>query len=215
MIRSLGLQRVLVLGLLVLANAVLGTLVYVYFMPHRIKQDRELRASEASVATLRADIDKLQIDMQQFEQQKEFFDQIAARGFMNAQNRRTAETYLKNIQSERNVVKAAASIKAGVIEENRMASKAKHKVLNSPIIVVLQALDDSAVYKFIHDMQYEFDGHISVYDLHTRRVGDVTGPILRGIATGTRPPLVEAKIMMEWRNLIPDSELIGEQEQGG
>jgi hypothetical protein len=214
MIRGLGIGRLVFLATLILFNVALALLAYMYLTPQKIKLDRDLRVIRQETSVLRSDIGGLEVDLEQFDEQRAVFDKVKDRGFLSAQDRRYAENYFKEAQNRKNMVSVAANIKAGMIEEDEKAARAGYKVLNSPVIVVIQAVDDTVVHRFLHDMQYDFKGHVSVDDFHIRRVGDVTGPILRAIANRSTPKLVEAKIIMSWRTLIPESDVIS-QEQGG
>ena len=214
MIKAIGARRFLILLILLAVNVAVGALVYTYMMPQKIKQDRALRVAQSETQVLRGDINQLQVDMQQFDQNKAAYDAIYARGFLLPQDRRRAEEYFRDAQSKSKVVSVAASIKAGVVEDHEAALKANYKVLNSPIVVVIKAVDDTVIHQFLRDIQYDFNGHISLVDMHIRRTADVTGTVLRAISNGTSPELAEAKLVFQWRSLIPDSAVISDGQGG-
>ncbi len=212
MIAVLGIKRVIVLLLLAAACGVLGASVYMYLAPEVMGKKRELSGLQGQVSTLRADIGRMQVEFEQLEEQKEEFEVLAADGFFKDQGRRQAEQILNQIQKTSGVSKAIASIASGEIEENEEAKKAEHKVLKSPIEIRLEAFDDINIFHYLFLVEHYFPGHITVEDVHLERQADVTGTVLRAIATGSNPSLVQANVQMMWRTMIPESSVIGEEQ---
>ena len=213
MIGVLGFKRVLLLAVLVAMNGVLAAGTYMYLIPENDTKERELRGLRGQVSTLRSDISRMQVEFEQLEQQKEEFERLAADGFFKLQGRRQAENIFSEIQKSSGVTKAIASIDAGVIEDNPEAQKAAHKILRSPIEIRLEAIDDVNIFKYLYLVEHYFPGHITVEDIRLERTADVTGTVLRAIATGKNPPLVQADVEMVWRTMIPEASVIGEEEQ--
>ena len=212
MIAVLGFKRVVMLAVLIGVNIVLAMSIYMYMKPETQKKERELRGLRGQVSTVRSDIDRMQVEFEQLEDQKAEFERLAADGFFKNQGRRQAELILSEIQKTSGVSKAIASIQAGEIEDNEEAKKAAHKILRSPIEIRLQAIDDINIYHYLFLVENYFPGHITIEELNLERSADVTGTVLRAIASGTNPPLVNADVEMVWRTMIPESEVIEEAQ---
>ena len=209
MIKVLGTKRVLGLVFLVALNVALATGVYLYAVPEKGKKERELRRLTGQIATLISDIERMQVEFEQLEAQQEEFDQLKARGFFGNQGRRQAEQILERIQKEAGVISAVAGIQSGVVEDNEEAKKAEHKILKSPVTIHLEAMDDVDVYRYIYLLEKFFPGHVTIESVNMERLADVSGPVLRSIASGSNPKLIKAEIEMIWRTMIPASEVIG------
>lgn len=217
MITVLGFRRVLMLGLLVVLNVVLGAAVYMYMIPQQDVEQRKLRTVRAEVANLRTDIDRMQVEYDQLESQKAEFKALEDDGFFKNQSRRQAENTFKTIQEKSGVGAAVASVLSGVVESNPEAAKAKYKILKSPVQIQLKAMDDVAIYHYLFLIENYFPGHVSVESLKLKREADVSPVVLRAISAGENPPLVSAEVDLLWRTMIPESEVIGaeDQNQGG
>ncbi|MCB9982100.1 MAG: hypothetical protein H6861_00270 [Rhodospirillales bacterium] len=208
MIAVLGIKRVMILLALLALNAVLGTAVYMYLIPEVQVKERELRSLRGNVSTLRADIDRMQVEFEQLEDQKEEFETLAKHGFFKDQSRRQAEKVFNAIQKSSGVSSAIASVKSGDIEDNPEAKKAEHKIIKSPIEIRLEAFDDINIFHYLFLVENYFPGHLSVESIRLEREADVTGTVLRAIANGDKPPLVSANVELMWRTMIPESSVI-------
>lgn len=208
MIGVLGIKRVIVLAALVAINVLLAASAYMYLAPEIIKKEREMRSVRGEVGTLRSDIDRMQVEFEQLEDQKAEFERLAADGFLRDQNRRQAELVFNTIQKRSGVTKATASVEPGSIEDNAEAQKAGHKVLSSPMQVQLQAVDDINVYNYLHLIEHYFPGHVEIEEVFIERKARVTGTILKAIAGGQNPTMVEADIKMVWKTLISEDKII-------
>ena len=211
MIAVLGIKRVTLLAILVLLNIALAAGVYMYMKPETQKKQRELRSLRGQVSSVRTDIDRMQVEFDQLEEQKAEFERLSVDGFFKDQGRRQAEQIFNEIQKSSGVSKAIASVQAGVFEDNAEAQKAKHKILKSPIEIRLEAIDDINIFHYLFLVEHYFPGHIAIEEIRLERSADITGTVLRAIASGSNPPLVSADVEMVWRTMIPESQVIGEQ----
>jgi hypothetical protein len=208
MIRILGVKRILVLLVLVVLNGLFATGVYLYLMPQKLQKERDLSGVRGQIGTLQGDIDRLQIEFDQLEAQQAQFDILNERGFFSSQGRRQAEKTLENIQKQAGVISAVASIKSGTVEDSEEAQKAAHKILVSPISIQVEALDDVDVFRYLFLLEKFFPGHLTITNINVERTSDISGPVLRSIASGSNPALVTASIEMLWRTMIPESEVM-------
>lgn len=214
MIRILGIRRILTLVVLLGLNAVVAAGLYLYLLPEHAAKDRELKGLRGQISTKQSDIDRMQIEFDQLAEQQEQFDELREHGFFSAQGRREAEKVFQRIQQEAGVVSAVANIQAGAIEDNEEAMKAEHKILVSPVSIKISAMDDVDVFRYIYLVERFFPGHITVNKITLERQAEITGPILRSIASGTNPQLVTADIEAQWRTMIPQKDVIGAPVEG-
>lgn len=70
MIGILGIRRVIALSVLLVISVAMGFLLYFYILPENAKVERDLRVVRASVSSARAELEKLQNDMEFFQEQK-------------------------------------------------------------------------------------------------------------------------------------------------
>lgn len=213
MIAVLGIKRVLILTTLFILNAALAAGVYAYLLPQTQTKERELRGVRGNVSTLRADIDRMQVEFEQLEDQKAAFEALAKRGFFKDQSRRQAERVFNDIQKKSGVSAAIASVKSGAIEDNPKTEKAEYKILKSPIEIRLEAFDDINIFHYLFLAENYFPGHLSIESIHLEREADVTGTVLRAIASGKKPPLVSAEAELTWRTMIPKANVINAEDR--
>lgn len=208
MIKVLGKKRILLLAALAALNVLFAALVYLYLIPQTEGQEKGLKSISSKVKTVQKDLDFIQQEFDQLEIQKEQFEKLRVKGFFDAQKRRQAEDILQQIQKQSEVISAKASIGAGKTIENEEAKKAAHVVLESPINIRIEALDDVSIYNYVYLLENFFPGHLYVDDITMTRKEDVTGTALRSIAGGQNPPLVVGIVNLSWSTMIPESSVI-------
>lgn len=212
MIKVIGAKRVAILAVLVVLNAAVAALTYLYMIPEEGASAKRLRTLRGENQTKSADIERMQIEFEQLGQQQDKFDKLKDDGFFKAQVRSVAKKLFKDIQDESRVVSAVAAVRAGTIEENSEAKKSNYKVLVSPVEIQIQAFDDGDVYNYLYILEQKFPGHLAIDQLKIERMKDISGPVLRAIATGANPVLVNANVKLAWRTMIPASQIIVEEE---
>ncbi len=212
MIKVIGAKRVVILGVLVVLNVASAALTYLYMVPEQASTERKLRALRSENQTTSSDIERMQIEFEQLGQQQDKFDALKNDGFFKAQVRSVAKKLFQDIQEESRVVSAVASVRPGAIEENEEAKKSNYKVLVSPVEIVIQAFDDGDIYNYIYILEQKFPGHLAIDSMTMQRAQDISGPVLRAIATGGNPVLITANVKLSWRTMIPESQIIVEEE---
>lgn len=213
MIQVIGIKRLIILFILISVNAALAAGVYLYAMPEEDASSRRLRSLRSQVNSVQSDIDRMQIEFEQLDQQQDRFDELKAKGLFSAQGRSDAKALLSVIQDRSRVISAVVSVKPGFVQDDAEAKKANHKILMSPIEIKLEAFDDASVYRYIELAKRSFPGHLSLDGIKINRTRDVSSPVLRAIASGTNPVLVSAEILMSWRTIIPESQVIMKKSQ--
>lgn len=206
MIQVLGIQRIVILAVLLGINVLLGLAAYAHFIPQETKKERELKAVRSQNATLRNDTDNLKIEFEQLDEQRERFAELKKEGFFDGQSRRKAERVFQKIQERSGVISAVASVTAGTFEEDLETAKAKHKILKSPMSIEIEALNDLDVFRYLYLVNEFFPGHVAIEKVEFERDANVSGTVLRAIANGQNPTLVRARLDLAWRTMIPDED---------
>lgn len=215
MIGILGPKRLLVLIVLVSVNALLALAVYTHLIPEQIAAERKLGAARGQASSTQNDIDNLMIEFEQLEQQQAEFDALKGDNFISNQDRREAERILQGIQTESGVVSAVANIRVASVDKNETAAKADHVVLESPVEITIEALDDVDLYRYYDMLMQRFPGHIAVKKIFVNRELDLSNPVLRAIGSGEKIALVKAKFEMTWKTMLPLDEANSVVGEGG
>ncbi len=208
MIQVIGFKRLIILFILISINIILGVGVYLYMIPQSVKDERQLRNLRMQTNVVSADIDRMQIEFEQLDRQRDSFNALKDDGFFSTQARSDAKELFSYIQEESKVISAVVSLKSGVILNYPEAKKANHSVLMSPVEVEINAFDDASVYRYMDIALKTFPGHLSFDSINIQRMRDVSSPVLRAIAAGANPALVKASLKMSWRTVIPTSQVI-------
>lgn len=213
MIRVLGTKRIIVLFTLIAINCALAAFVFMYAQPELKTSERTLRSLKSKESQTRSDITNLQMEFDQLEDQQAEFDTLKNDGFFSNQSRRDAQEIFLKAEKESGVLEATVSVKPGEVVEDEDAKKAEYVILESEVNVVLKGIDDRDVYVYLDNLQDNFQGHLSVEKVTMRRLANVSETILRAIAGGQKPPLVEARISLLWRTMVKRSDVVDVQNQ--
>lgn len=205
MMSVIGIKRIFVLVILVALNLLMAGFIYLYAIPEKDKTEGDIRALRGQSATVQSDIDRMQLEFEQLGMQQERFDKLKASGFFNLQDRSLAKDLMKSIQENSRVISAVTSIKSGYLEKDDEAEKSQHTLLVSPIEIQIKAFDDTDIYRYIDLAQTRFPGMLTLEKVDIRRIKDVNATILRAIAAGGNPELVEAQVGMLWTTMVPMS----------
>ncbi len=209
MIGVIGIKRLIVLFVFIAINTALAAGIYMHLVPEKEKLERQQRSMRSQLRAVQSDIDRMKVEFQQLDAQQDRFDALKAKGFFSAQERSDAKELFSSIQFESKVISAVVSVDSGIVEDDKEAEKANHKVLISPVEVEIRAFDDGDVYRYIEMALARFPGHLSLNGVEINRIQDVSSPVLRAIASGANPEMIEARLIMSWRTLIPESQIIG------
>ncbi|MGH1377610.1 MAG: hypothetical protein ACRBB3_02200 [Alphaproteobacteria bacterium] len=213
MIQVIGVKRVAILLVLISVNAALAAGLYLYAIPEKDKLSRKLRSLRSQVNSVQTDIDRMKVEFAQLDKQQDRFDKLKEDGLFSSQVRSEAKAFLSGIQEKAKVISAVANVRPGVIQSDKEAQKANHKILMSPVEITIEAFDDASVYRYIELAKMTFPGHLSLDGITIKRSRDVSSPVLRAIAAGTNPVLISADILMSWRTIIPESQVITKKPQ--
>lgn len=207
MIKVLGTKRLIVLGIFVGINALLGAVLYGYLEPSNLGLDRDLNSVKRQISSKRAEVGKLRVEYQQIQEEKEFFGGLENAGFFNDQDRVLARRRLQDIIDQSKVLSAKYDISPRVEVPNEKAKDANHVELSSPISVNVDAIDDADIFSFLYLVENAFPGQTSVQSFSLQRVQDVNEAVLRSVGTGSSPVLVKGQIGFVWKTIVPVDKL--------
>ncbi|MDB2682944.1 hypothetical protein N9Z27_01680 [Alphaproteobacteria bacterium] len=199
----------MILSVLLGINILFISGYYLMFAPDKIIKERELKTLNSKLSTMRSDIAQMQVDFDQFGEQQEKFERLKEVGFFNDQGRRQAEDVFEEIQEKSGVIAASVKLSPGKSVEDEDATKANHILLESPLQINIDAMEDSDIFRYIFYIQEYFPGHISVKRVSLKRERDLSRDILKNIANQKQPKMVSAQVEMTWRTMIPKDSATG------
>lgn len=203
MIKILGIKRVLTLVVLFGVNVALATLLYLIILPSQDRTNNELRTVTAAVSGKRAEVSRMQTEYQQIQQEKNLFGDLENSGFFTNQDRLQARKIIESIQGTSHVLSAKYNINAISVKENSAAAESDHVVLQSPVSIKIDALDDVDVYKFLYWIENGFPGNALITDITLERKIDIDENVLKQIGNGLPAVLMTADINFAWNTFVP------------
>jgi len=207
MISAVGSKRFFILAVLVVIHSVLGAGIYMYLQPENAKLERTVRSLKSQVSSKRIEIDRLQLERAQIEEQKSRFNDLEDIGFFSDQNRVLARTKIEALQNYTRILAARYNIKSAVVENNNLAVGTGYTVVNSPVSLNIDAMDDVDVFNFIYWLENSYPGHVSIEKIDMDRILDVDDVTLRQITSGVEPLLVKGRIKFNWRTMMSEDDI--------
>ncbi|MFP4312908.1 MAG: hypothetical protein ACLFR0_01165 [Alphaproteobacteria bacterium] len=217
MIKILGARRILLLLILLALNGVFGATVYMYLQPQLKKEEINLRTAKSQEQQVRSDISDLQLEFDQLEEQRDAFRALQADGFFSNQSRRQVEDVFLQAKQASGILTATVNVRPGEVIEDEDAAKAGYVLLKSPISIRFEGIDDTDVYIYLDYLEKNFPGYLSVEDIYIRRVANVNDTILRAIAGGSKPAMVDGRLELNWTTMVERGDVLDEAdiETGG
>lgn len=207
----LGLNRILLIVVLIgLVGATWAYATYV-IVPEREAAERNYNGLKSQVTARIEEIRKLKEEYAILQNQLRNYKIIEARGFFNDQNRVDAQKKFDELQELSGLLKAGYTISPGNMIENPEAAMANYVLLESPIQVNMEALDDVDVYNFIKLVVERYPGAIDLTSLKLDRDEEVSATVLRQIGAGKPNKMITAQINFRWRTMA--SRTLVDQEQ--
>ncbi|MDB5490516.1 MAG: hypothetical protein JWO78_365 [Micavibrio sp.] len=203
MIKVLGIKRVLTLAILFGINVALAAMLYLVITPAQESTDKELRSTRAAVQGKRAEVSRMQTEYQQIQQEKNLFGDLENSGFFGSQDRVEARNIMESIQSTSHVLSAKYNINAVEAKENSAAALSDHIILQSPVTVQIDALDDVDVYSFLYWIENGFPGQALITDITLERKQDIDENVLKQIGNGSPAVLMSANVNFAWNTFVP------------
>lgn len=207
MIGVLGTRRLIAVGALVAFNALLAAATYGYLMPQNEKLEREVMGLRSQVSAKRADTDRLRMEFEQIQEQKNYFGNLGEAGFFGNQNRVLARNRIEAVQRYTGVLSARYNISAAAVKKNDLAAGTGHALVGSPVILNLEAIDDVDIYSFVFWLENAFPGQVSINNLRVERTLDISDVTLRQIGSGIETTMIKSTIGFDWNTMMPEKDL--------
>jgi hypothetical protein len=207
MIQVIGVKKAVMLGTLAALNAALGAVLYFYLIPESSRLESEAQSVQQQTSSKRTDTDTLRKEYDTIQDQKALFQNLDAAGFFSDQSRFVGRQRIEQIQKFTNVMTARYDIGSAKIEENDLVKESQHVLLDSPIKIDIDAIDDIDFFNFIYWVENGFPGHVSIRNISMKRNQSVNEAILRQIAGGTPVPLISGTIYFDWHTFLSESEV--------
>lgn len=201
MLSDLGRNRVLTLSVLSLLGAALAIYLYFYVQPEIARIDRASRIMKESINKKQQDLEGVRVESEVLIGQGVAFEGLKKQGFFEDQNRSNAKKSLTSIAKIANV-RAKARINPGRFVEDEYAARSNRYIMETQMDIAVDAISDVDIYKFIFLLENYFPGHLTVNKVSFNREQNVTGPVLRAIASGREPTLAKAEIRFIWRTMV-------------
>lgn len=206
MIKVIGTRRIIMLAVLLAANAALAAGTYMYLIPQNEKLERDLRQVKSNVSSKRSEAERLRTEHAQILTQKSAFEHLKAAGFMGHQDRFLVRDRMEAIQGYSRVLTAKYNIQPVAVEENAQAAMSDQVILSSKMNADIDAIGDIDVYRFVYWLENGFPGHIMINNVVMRRQNEVNDVTLRQLGTGTPLVMVRGQLDFEWRTMVPREE---------
>lgn len=197
----LGPRQILTILVLVALNAVVGLLTYGYLVPSKTETEAVVAQTQSETEARRSEVLKLQNEFAQLEKDVTRYKELEARGFFSDQNRVLAKDMMDRMQQMSGLLKAKYIISSGEVVGDPAIAESGYSIINSPIDVEIEALDDMDVYSFLALLKKSFPGSVTVTDIEVSREVDLTQPLLRQIGSGVPFALVKSKVKFNWRTI--------------
>lgn len=207
MIGMIGKKRLAILAFLIVINAAMAGAVYFYLTPQNDKLEKELRTVKAQSAGKQSETERLRSEYKDIQKKKTHFDNLEQAGFFSDQSRFVGQKRIEDIQKFTSILTARYEIRSAVTEKNPFTAPAGHIILNSPVSVSMDALDDVDVYNFIYWMENAFPGHVSVKSLSLSRELEINDAVVREVGNGIPVTLVKGAVEFNWRTMLPESQV--------
>jgi hypothetical protein len=215
MMKVLGLKRILTLAILLGLNAMLAITLYFFIIPGEDQTSTDLRSTRSAVEVKRGEIKILQTQYQEIQEQKTLFGDLDHSGFFGTQDRVEARRTIEAIQHESHVLSAKYNINAVAVKENPLAMESEHVLLQSPVSVKVDALDDMDVYSFLYWIENAFPGSIVITNVTIERKIDIDENALKSIGNGIPAALISANVDFAWSTFVPKADLPQQLGQPG
>lgn len=207
MIQILGIKRVLTLAMLIAVNLVLAGFLYGVVVPGEATTQNDLRRTRGAVESRRTEIQRLKTEYQEVQEQKTQFGDLEHAGFFGMQDRVQARKTMEAIQEKSRVLSARYNINAVAVKENPLAAESDHVLLQSPVSVSIDALDDIDLYSFMYLIENSFPGNAIITDITIDRKADIDENALKAIGNGIPTVLVSANVNFSWNTFVARSDL--------
>ena len=202
----LGIRRIVVLTVLLAVNLLLAAGIYFYIMPQTETANRQMSSLRSKENTLRNDIANLQTEFNELESQQGEFKKLQEGGFFERQSGSVAESIFLNAEKFSKVSDPDVFVDKTETKQDPLISETKQVISEREISIKVGGIDDIAIYKYLDFINQQFPGHLETTEVSLKRTSNVNEVILRAIAGGADPSLVEGQVSLVWRTMVPEVE---------
>ena len=207
MLQALGRSRIIVLVVLVLLNGGAAYGLYEHLAPMRLAAEQKLTGARSELEAKRQEIQKLKEEYALLQSQLRYYKDLQAKGFFNEQGRVEAQEVFEKLRTISGVLKAKYDISAGALVSDPRATDAGYVILNSPIKVELDSLDDVDVYSFLKLIQERFPGKVDIVSMNITKKGNLTSENVRAIGQAKPVALVNSTINFQWKTMASQASI--------
>lgn len=210
MIAVLGRGRLLILGVLSTICLLLSGFYLLVLFPQVSASDRMLRSIRGDVSGMEDNARRLRTAFEEFQGNKPDYDRIEQVGFFNPQDRLLIRERFEAMKKETGVINARYEMEPAQVVSNPLVEDADYRMLQSRMVMTVDAVDDRQVYAFLYTLGNEFPGRISMVDVQMTRLDKgLTSAIYQEIVAGNPPVLISAVIKADWFSLVSAKEIEG------
>lgn len=212
-IKTIGNGRISFLVMLFIVNLLCAALIYIYINPSKYAAILKNSDIKQQINTLSSDIKSMRATLSDIINQKGTFEEIQRRGFFSNQDRSEAEIIIKSMERIPGIIKTSARIGQVNIIRDEIALKAGHVILESPVEIDIESVDDISVLRYISEINKNFKGYVVLKSMNAERTEIFDAALLRDIANGKNTALVKTKLFFLWYTMVPDQQKIESEEE--
>lgn len=205
MIKLIGLQRLLILVVLLGLNAGLAAGFFLVVDPMKVEAQDKISSLDSQISTLRNKIVNVKAELKELKSKIPEYRAMEDEGFFQEQNRFLVGKVLEQYRAATKLI--GFSFLVGEIEEINSvdAAKAGYRLINSSITVnQINAYLDTHVFALANIIDYAFPGRTRVKRIYVKRIDpgeEIDNDTLDKICKGQALPLVEATVEFDWLSL--------------
>lgn len=205
MIKLIGLQRLLILVVLLALNGALAAGFFLVVDPMKVEAQDKISSLDSQISTLRNKIVNVKAELKELKEKIPEYYAMEENGFFQEQDRFLVGKVLEKYRGATKLV--GFSFIVGEIEEinSKDAAKAGYRLINSEIAVTqINAYLDTHVFALANIIDHAFPGRTRIKRIRVKRTDpgkEIENETLDKICKGQAVSLVEANIDFDWISL--------------
>ena len=211
MIDILGKKRLITLGILIVANAVVGYGWYEGVRSAITDLEKKESGLQRTISQRRADLLRMQDEWSNITNQIAKFRDVEDSGLLDEPNLAVSSEIIDGHVTDAGILSATVDYGQASKVQSRQADQIGYVVLSKPITVRIDdAFDDNDVFDFVNRVQERFPGRINFSKLHIQRGQDFSVGTLQEITNGKPVGLIKGEYSFEWKSMV-DKERVSEE----
>lgn len=183
--------------------ALFGAYVYLYALPKHQEYEQSVRNLRAQVVSRQDEVSQLKLELEQLVSRKNDYEKLREQGFFLTQDRVLVREKINEVQRLSGVLSAKYSVDAAHCEYTDDLDTIDYVLLNSPVQITIEALDDRDIYKFVNFIDSMFPGYVKKESLNMLKLGPVNSASLKNIGSGNPQPLIKGDLIFSWYTMVP------------